>query len=99
MKKIGRSGLLPAGAVLIGGGAYSTQIEAVAKTMLKIPVKLGALDIPSIKGPIKDQRLITAYAVSLPKNELGGKKNRTPDTNDNEGFVAVIKNFFKQLMP
>ena len=99
LKKIGRSGLLPAGAVLIGGGAYSTQIEAVAKTMLKIPVKLGALDIPSIKGPIKDQRLITAYAVSLPKNELGGKKNRTPDTNDNEGFVAVIKNFFKQLMP
>lgn len=98
-KKIGRSGLLPAGAILIGGGAYSPQIESVAKTMLKIPVRLGSLDMPNIKGVIKDQRFITAYAVSQPQTETGAKKTSRHDTNDNEGLFAVIKNFFKQLMP
>lgn len=98
-KKIGRSGLLPAGAILIGGGAYSPQIESVAKTMLKIPIRLGSLDIPSIKGPIKDQRLITAYAVSQPQLETSAKKTMRNNINDTEGLFAVIKNFFKQLMP
>ena len=98
-KKIGRSGLLPAGAILIGGGAYSPQIESVAKTMLKIPVRLGVLDMPSVKGPIKDQRLITAYAVSQPQIETSAKKTTRHDANDTEGLFAVIKNFFKQLMP
>lgn len=98
-KKIGRSGLLPAGAILIGGGAYSPQIESVAKTMLKIPVRLGSLDMPNIKGPIKDQRLITAYAVSQPKSEGGSKKTPSHESSDTEGLFAVIKNFFKQLMP
>lgn len=98
-KKIGRSGLLPAGAILIGGGAYSPQIESVAKTMLKIPVRLGVLDMPSVKGPIKDQRLITAYAVSQPQVETSVKKTSGYGTSDTEGLFAVIKNFFKQLMP
>ena len=46
-KKIGRSGLLPAGAILIGGGSNLSMIEAVAKTELKIPVKLGRIELES----------------------------------------------------
>lgn len=98
-KKIGRSGLLPAGAILIGGGAYSPQIEAVAKTMLKIPVRLGTIDMPSVKGHLKDHRLVVAYAIAQQQIEHGTKKITHHDSSDNEGLLAVIKNFFKQLMP
>ncbi len=98
-KKIGRSGLLPAGAILIGGGAYSQQIESVAKTMLKIPIRLGSLDMPSVKGPIKDHRFVVAYAIAERQMEHGTKKITHHDNNDTEGLFAVIKNFFKQLMP
>jgi cell division protein FtsA len=39
LRKIGKSGLLPAGVVLSGGGAEITHIEAVAKATLKLPVR------------------------------------------------------------
>lgn len=100
LKKIGRSGLLPAGAIIIGGGAYNTQIEAVAKTMLKIPVKLGALDLPTVKGPLKDQRFITAYSVAISGRDTSHKKVSSAHShNESESFITAIKHFFKQLIP
>jgi hypothetical protein len=67
--------------------------------MLKIPVRIGHFDIPSTKGIIKDQKLLVAYALASTNSEIGGKQNRQSSNNASEGFVAVIKNFFKQLMP
>jgi cell division protein FtsA len=99
LKKMGRSGLLPAGAIIIGGGSNLHNIESVAKTMLKIPVRIGHFDIPSTKGIIKDQKLLVAYALASTNSEIGGKQNKQSLNNAGEGFVAVIKNFFKQLMP
>lgn len=99
LKKIGRSGLLPAGAVLIGGGSHLHNIEVVAKTMLKIPVRVGYSDIPSNKGPIKDQRLLGAYAIAASLSEPGSKQQKQRSGHEGEGFIAVIKSFFKQLMP
>ncbi len=99
LKKMGRSGLLPAGAIIIGGGSNLHNIESVAKTMLKIPVRIGHFDIPSTKGIIKDQKLLVAYALASTNSEIGGKQNKQSLNNTGEGFVAVIKNFFKQLMP
>ncbi len=46
LKKIGRSGLLPAGAILTGGGANIANIETLAKNSLKLPTKIGAPYIP-----------------------------------------------------
>ncbi len=100
-KKIGRSGLLPAGAMLVGAGSNLPMIEQVAKTMLKIPVKVVHLDIPSIKGPLKDGRLVSAYGVAVgdPTHLSQGKGTSTASSLDSDGFIGVIKNFFKQLMP
>jgi cell division protein FtsA len=39
LKKIGKSGLLPAGVVLSGGGAEIGHIEAIAKNILKLPTR------------------------------------------------------------
>lgn len=40
-KKIDRSGMLPAGVVLVGGGAKITDLVEVAKRQLRLPVALG----------------------------------------------------------
>lgn len=99
LKKMGRSGLLPAGAILIGGGSHLYNIESVAKTMLKIPVRSGFVELPSAKGAIKDQSLLVAYALATPQTDGSAKGQKHTSSIDGEGFLAVIKAFFKQLMP
>lgn len=100
LKKIGRSGLLPAGAIIVGGGSNLTMIETVAKTMLKIPVKIGRLELPGTKAILKDQRLINAYGVAVgDPSHFSKNKSNKQTYGDSDGFISVIKNFFKQLMP
>lgn len=99
LKKMGRSGLLPAGAILIGGGSHLNNIESVAKTMLKIPVRTGFTELPGSKGAVKDQQFLVAYAVATTAAQSGSKSQKQQSSSDSDGFLAVIKNFFKQLMP
>ncbi len=98
LRKLGRSGLLPAGAIIIGGGSQMSMIEGVAKTMLKIPVRMGYLELPSTKTNLKDQRFTIAYGVAVGTPEHHNKPNRQSG-NESEGFVKVFKDFLKQLMP
>jgi len=99
LKKIGRSGLLPAGAIIIGGGSNISMIENVAKSMLKIPIKIGRFEIAGTKNQIKDQRLIVAYSVAVNSGEYETSKSAKSFRSDNDNFIDTIKNFFKQLMP
>lgn len=98
-KKIGRSGLLPAGAIIIGGGSQLQLVESVAKAMLRIPAKHGYVDMPGIKAPISDQRFLVAYGcthyrINSDNYEEGGKLNTSMG-----GILASLKQFFKQLIP
>ncbi len=100
LKKIGRSGLLPAGAIIIGGGAQIPMIESVAKNMLKIPARIGFLEFPIASGTkTKDQRLLVAYGVATGIVDRVSSKNTHSSSGDHDGFINTIKNFFKQLMP
>jgi len=99
LKKIGRSGLLPAGAILIGAGSNHSMTENVAKTILKIPVRTGRLDMFSKKGPFKDQRFVTAYSAAMSSLEKNISKTGSSSAGDADNFGSAIKNFFKQLMP
>ncbi len=106
-KKIGRSGLLPAGAIIIGGGSRMQLVDPVAKNLLRIPVKVAHVDLPGTKGPVKDNRLLVAYAIAASNEEGqqgGGSNNRKSSipkisSGDGEGIVDTIKAFFKQLIP
>jgi len=49
LKKNNRSGLLPAGAVLIGGGANYETAKEIAKRILKLPVKIGLMKLEMTK--------------------------------------------------
>ncbi len=108
LKKVGRSGLLPAGAIVIGGGSRMQLVEPVAKGLLRVPVKVAHVDLPGTKGPVKDNRLLVAYAIAASNEEgqQGGsssKPGKTPfnfgTSSDGDGILDTIKSFFKQLIP
>lgn len=105
-KKIGRSGLLPAGAIIVGGGSRLSLVEGVAKHMLRIPIRVAHVDFPGTKGPVKDNRLLIAYSIAAGNDEPqpGAKTRRSSSpsafsSGDGEGVIDAIKSFFKQLIP
>ncbi len=90
LKKIGRNGLLPAGIVLIGGGAGLSNIEEMAKTALRLPARLGAS---------KDAVWVTAYGLCV----LGTHAEEDVPIDTSTLFLAkagkAIVNLIKQFLP
>ncbi len=64
LKKIGRSGLLPAGVIITGGGSGIGKIEDIARDSLKIPSMSGKLEIAN-GGNIQDSSWSVAYGLAL----------------------------------
>ncbi len=99
LKKIKRSELLPAGIVITGGGANIPVIETVAKSMLKLPTKIGQGDIPTAKGKLRDSTWFVAYGLTL----FGAKNDDTlPGSSFSAGTKKAsdaLRAFFKQFMP
>jgi cell division protein FtsA len=66
LKKIDRSGMLPAGMVLTGGGSKLEGIVEAAKNLLKLPASLGyPLDITSTTEKINDITYSTSVGLVL----------------------------------
>ena len=67
LKKIGRSGLLPAGIILTGGTSGVSTIEDLAKATLKLPSKLGSMNFTtSLKNcHMKDSSWSVAYGLCI----------------------------------
>lgn len=63
-KKINRSGLLPAGVVLVGGGAKLVDIIEIAKKVLKLPVSLGGnKQVATVVDKANDPEYLTALGL------------------------------------
>ncbi len=62
LKNIGRSGILPAGVILTGGGAHMDGIVELAKKKLRLPVRIGR---PKMLTGISDRTDEPEYAVGL----------------------------------
>ncbi|MFH1412681.1 MAG: cell division protein FtsA [bacterium] len=77
-KKIDRSGMLPAGAVLVGGGSKLIDIVDTAKRVLRLPVSLGSnKNIATVIDKVNDLEYLTALGLvtwgdQLTKTEKGG---------------------------
>ena len=66
LKKIGRSGMLPVGVVLTGGGAKLAGVLDVAKTALRLPVSLGtSIGVTSVIDRTSDPAMTTAIGLLL----------------------------------
>lgn len=103
LKKIKRSGLLPAGIIITGGGSKINSIENVAKDYLRLPVSFGFQNDSIIsKFKIKDETWYTALSLALSPNTNSNSTNFNSSSSLNENFKdvkSVFKNFFSQLLP
>ncbi|HXK35078.1 MAG TPA: cell division protein FtsA [Candidatus Paceibacterota bacterium] len=89
LKKIGRSGLLPAGAILAGGGANYPAVKEIAKRILKLPVEIGTIKLEVTKKVINPALYVAA----------GLAFSNTGDTREpNSGTMKNIKKSFRSLL-
>lgn len=96
LKKIGRSGLLPAGVVLTGGGSGIATIEDLAKAVLKLPSSVAhPANLNASKHPVKDSSWLVAYGLAVYALQ------KPPDSAET-GFGDILeslKNLIKPFLP
>jgi len=103
LKKIGRSGRLPAGAVITGGGSKLDGIVEIAKNSLHLPASIGyPHDLISSLDKVSDPAFTTAVGLVLWGSQMVSKKDRSGfisnfSTIDNA--ISGIKNIFKSFLP
>lgn len=103
LKDIGKSGMLPAGVVLTGGGAKLNGISEVAKKVLRLPASLGySKELISNLDKAGDLSFTTAVGLVLwgghfQKNGFGKfSPLRIPSVDKT---VNKIREIFKSLLP
>ncbi len=100
LKKIDRSGMLPAGAVLVGGGSMLQGVVETAKRKLRLPVSLG--EAKNVKIAI-DKARNSEFLTALGLVAWGGHSmpNSTPNhlkKNISNAF-SKVKGFIGKMMP
>lgn len=96
LKKIKRSGLLPAGIVLVGGGSNTSLAEGLAKEMLRLPARIGSEDLlPSIQGKLRDSSWFVAFGAAL----LGKEGEARRPERRGGGAKGLFREFLKQFLP
>ncbi|MDP3245200.1 MAG: cell division protein FtsA [bacterium] len=106
LKKIGRSGMLPAGVVLTGGGAKLNGLVEAAKEKLKLPASLGyPIGFMSAVDKINDPAFATAaglvvWGAQAQKGQTRGGFGGIMSRLGNVGQAStVFKKWIKSLMP
>ncbi len=101
LRRIDRSGLLPAGIILTGGGSALPSIEELAKHILKLPAKQFRTKFEgNTKALAHDYEWTVAYGLTvlgLTNDPLSPK--RPISIIRTNAFIIAIKKFIKQLLP
>ena len=104
LKKIGRSGLLPAGIILTGGTSGVSTIEDLAKASLRLPSRIGSMNYSTTMKncQIRDSSWSVAYGLGIwglsdsddipfdNNNGLSGTKS---------GLISKCWSWFKRFLP
>jgi len=99
LKKIDRSGLLPAGVILTGGGAKLPKIVEVAKKVLRLPAALGyPSDIVSVIDDVNDLSYTTAIGL-VKWGNLSSKGKKVSHFNSTNMVLKKVRGWFRSLMP
>lgn len=107
LKKIDRSGMLPAGVFLIGGGAKLNDIVEVAKNKLRLPACLGSCkNISLTLDKANDITYLTSVGLVSWGSQLiskggrkGGFKMNWPGSAAVDKTVEKMKKWFSSLIP
>lgn len=89
---IGKSRLLPAGIITIGGGSNIPKTDEVAKQALSIPSKVAPLSASS-KSKFRDNSWATAYGLCI-----WGMSGDTSADDPFTDWFKSIKNWFKKVL-
>ncbi|MDP2709305.1 MAG: cell division protein FtsA [bacterium] len=103
-KKIDRSGMLPAGVFLIGGGAKLTDLVETAKDKLRLPACLGSnQNVPLAIDKVSDVNYLTALGLVAWGNQLTKKSKASrfnwPSSGAAGKTLDKIKDWFNSLIP
>lgn len=94
LRKVGRDGMLPAGAVLVGGGARLAGIVEAAKEHLGLPAQLGfPVELKGMVDKLDDPRFATAIGCMLWGMDEEDSRTAFPAL-DFAAIVSRIKNIF-----
>ncbi len=96
LKKISKSGALPAGIVITGGGAKIPKIVELAKKELKLPCRIGKMsELPSLEG---NPTLATVCGLVL--EGINSEEDGTASKFSKVRWVGTkIKRFFQNFIP
>ncbi|MBU1130647.1 cell division protein FtsA [Patescibacteria group bacterium] len=103
LKKINRSGLLPGGVILTGGGAKLPDLIELAKEKFKLPVFLGLpLGVEdSAIDKVNDPSYTTAVGLALwgSQSETKSARINLPSFSSVDQVMNKMKDWFKSLLP
>ncbi len=101
LKRIKRSGLLPAGVIITGGGSRVVQIESVAKEYLRLPAHAGMkAEHNASRYKIRDEAWFTALGLALLANpKISGTDTGMSAGDTIKGMRTFFKNLLSQLLP
>ncbi len=99
LTQLGRSGMLPAGALLTGAAVKAPGVLDLARDILGLPVQMGfPVDIGGVIEKVDDP----AYATSLGTLVWGMREGRTAPRFGNFNFMQTAKHmssWFRSLLP
>ncbi len=103
LKKIDRAGLLPAGVVLVGGGAKLPGLIELTKEKLRLPVQVGLPEgLEGVTGQINDPAFATVCGLILSAltDEIKAESERPfVDLSQVGPTINKIKKWLKGFMP
>lgn len=102
LRKINRDAMLPAGAIIIGGGAKQNGIVDLARESLRIPVQVGApiMEMTGMVDNISDPSYATAIGLSLWSLEAKNERRGTGKSIiKGSALINRVKGIIKNFMP
>jgi cell division protein FtsA len=100
LKKVDRSGLLPAGIVLAGGGAKLPGLVEVAKEKMRLPANVGICrNAEIIFDKVNDSKYLTALGLVIWGSAFASKRPKGNFGNMIEGFSKKIRDTFSRFAP
>jgi cell division protein FtsA len=99
LKKVNRSGLLPAGIIITGGSAFIQNLDLSAKNALRIPARVANTDIHTIsKGKLRDASWAVAYGLTMLEDTAGAPKISALE-EATKSVKKYLSSVFDQLLP
>ncbi len=100
LRKIQRSGLLPAGVVFTGAGAKLPGLVEMAKKVLRLPANVGyPLNVVSVTDKVNDLGFATAVGLVKWGSEMQGGSKRKSGTKNMGAVSGQLKKWLKALIP